>query len=344
MKEHTGFLPPKKVETKEEGAKHVLGASTVPGRVINPSGDWTPYSPEGERQRREGTETNACTVFNSLNRFEMLLYKANGVRVNYSDRYVANLAVMKGILDPNRGANVHDILELIRKVSGLLDEGRLPWDKNYYTVDQSLMAELMLEGPAWYKDWQFKHAWLWTDPNLPPSRKRELIKDALTKGTVGVSVYAWVQNGLYYKPVGAQDGHWTGIDKVEDTHYVCGDSYEPFIKKLDPLFDFEWGKIYYVTPRPYTFLKNLSYGMTHPDVAELQKALVSLGYEIPHAVTNLFGKETRTALWKFQVAKGIADDGTHFGPRTRYALNLELTQGTGIFGEMVLFIRSILGV
>lgn len=344
---HTGFIPPEQIETREEGAEHVLGSSGFAGKVINPIGDWTPYRSEGERQNR-GFETNACTVFNSLERIEMLIFKATGVRVNYSERYVANLAVMKGILDPHSGANVHTVLELIRTTSGLLNEDKLPWDDNYYTVDQSLMADLLKAGPEWYKYWTLKHVWLWTG-NPTPAQKRVIIQDALTKGAVGVSVYAWIQggDGYYVKPQGAVDGHWTGIDKATGTEpYECSDSYEPFAKKLDPFFDFGFGKLYYIEKAlyKYTFLNNLKFGMTTPEVADLQKALISLGYEIPHAVSYYFGPETRKALWQFQVSEGIADDGSNFGPKSRYALNAALNPTRTVFGDIVIFIRSLLGL
>ena len=62
---------------------------------------------------------------------------------------------------------------------------------------------------------------------------------------------------------------------------------------------------------------------THIDWAvakKLQKALISLGYPIPHYPSQIFGKETRSALWQFQVARGIGDNGRHFGPLSRAAL------------------------
>lgn len=320
---HQGFKPPEKIETKKEGVKHVLGSSVLPGRVIEGLGDWRKYVTELDVQSRDGVETFACTVFNSLKRLELLVYKKTGLKVNYSDRYIANIAVMKGILDPKAGADVHQILELIRTTTGLLSEDRLPWDNNYYTVEQSLLAELLLEGPAWYKDWTFMHGWLWVS-NLSPTEKRRIIEDALTKGTVGVSVYAWVKNGagLYYKPEGVRDGHWTGIDAApRGEPYYCGDSYEPTAKELDPLFDFGFGKIFYLE---HTFNKSLRYGMKDREVTFLQASLRELGYDIPHAVTDYYGIETKEAVRKFQQDHNIQDDGTHFGPRTRYALNTEL--------------------
>jgi len=72
----------------------------------------------------------------------------------------------------------------------------------------------------------------------------------------------------------------------------------------------------------YIFSRNLGYGMFDMDVEALQLSLISLGYSIPDGPTTYFGPETRAALEKFQTDFGIRDDGTHFGPLTRQAMNI----------------------
>ena len=94
----------------------------------------------------------------------------------------------------------------------------------------------------------------------------------------------------------------------------------------------------------HVFLKNLYFGLVDNEVAELQRSLVYLGYEIPHAVTIVFGKETKAALAQFQKDKGIADDGSHFGPLTRYALNKELNPAQTLSGAIILFIKTFLPI
>lgn len=94
----------------------------------------------------------------------------------------------------------------------------------------------------------------------------------------------------------------------------------------------------------YVFKKNLDFGMTDPDVAELQQALQSLGYTIVDAVTLTFGSETKTALAKFQKAQKIQDDGTHFGPLSRLAMNDILNPAQSIFGSIRLLIQTFLGI
>lgn len=77
-------------------------------------------------------------------------------------------------------------------------------------------------------------------------------------------------------------------------------------------------------------------------MAQLQKALVGLGYPIPNSVSNFYGKETKSAVWDFQIDQRIEDDGTHFGPRTRMALNRALKAEQSLGSWVVDFIQSLL--
>jgi len=341
-----GLIVPE-ICTREEGVEHVLGSAVKP--IINEKGDWLPHLPDREPQNIKNVETSACTVYGTLSAIETLVFFHTGIKVNYSDRYVANVAKQRGILDPRYGADPHQIAELIRTVTGNLAEDKAPWGDDVQTVDDYYalkdLAELLKEGPAWYKEWKFEHEWVWTDRNLDPKVKRELLKEAAKRGSVCVSVYAWLKkNGLYYKPKGAIDGHWTQVGKILSTKDRIFDSYDTYLKDLTPNYDYALAKVYYLAPvkkKAFVFLNNLYYGQQHPDVEELQKALVSLGYKIPHAVTDFFLTETKTALAQFQARNGIEDDGSHFGPRTRYAMNRETKINETPYGALVLLIQRL---
>lgn len=77
----------------------------------------------------------------------------------------------------------------------------------------------------------------------------------------------------------------------------------------------------------YTFSNNLTIGSTGADVTALQNVLISSGFDIPAissgaATTGYFGSQTKTALAKYQVAKGIVSPGTgFFGPLTMKVMN-----------------------
>lgn len=340
-----GFIAPK-IETHEQGIHHVLGTEKIPYPVINPTGDYLAFLPDREPQSKNGVETFACAVYNTLNSIETQIKYLTGEPVNYSDRFVANLAKQKGILNPLQGSDPHQIAELIRNVTGNINESSLPWTDDITSSTQYYSAvissALLALGTDWFKTWRLTHRWIFTSGT--PQEKRDKIKDALTKGTVSVSVSAWSSNGtLYYKPEGATDNHWTSLVQANGNDpYKIFDSYDTFVKDLDPLYDFGFAKVYFVRPS-HIFLKNLGFQTTDPEVAHLQRALRCLGYSIPHAVTNVYGTETRSAVWQFQVANGIADDGSHFGPQTRFKLNQALNP-LGVLGDMVTLIRTYLGV
>lgn len=341
-----GLITPK-IETHEEGVNHVLGSSQLPEPVVNSSGDWMPYLPDREPQKKNGVETFACTVYGTLSAIEEAVYKATGSIVNYSDRYIANVAKRSGILDPNVGADPHKIAELIRTISGNIREDRAPWTDDikttgqYYALGDEIF-QLLKEGPAWYDEWELNHKWVFTGGT--PQEKREKLQDALTKGTVCVSVDAWMKiNGLYYKPKGSIDNHWVSLVQAHNTDpYKVFDSYDTFVKDLDPLYDFGMGKVYFLTlAKSKPFLKNLYFQIVDPEVQRLQRALVSLRYVIPHAVTSVYGIETKSAVMSFQRDHGIVDDGSHFGPRTRQALNVALNPAAPFGGSLITLIQSL---
>ena len=226
----------------------VLGGLTgVSGKVINKDGNWIPYVPEIEPQSKQGIETQACTAYATLNAIETLL-EFYGYLINYSDRYLA----IVGKIDPHKGANPHNIAETIRKISGCIAEEKLSFSEEiktveeYYNIPDTLITQLLLEGQQWYKEWEFSHEWVFTSGT--PQQKREKLKEALTKGTVCVSVYAWAENdkGEYYKPEGAIDGHWVVLTNVFEDGYTIFDSYDGYFKKLTKDFDFNLAKIYYL--------------------------------------------------------------------------------------------------
>lgn len=327
------------IETHKEGVDHVLGSADLPEPVVLPSADWEPLAPVGEMQRRNGVETNSCTVQGTENAVEML-DRLEGVESDYSDRYVANYAKQKGYLNPAVGASPHDIAEVVRKMSGQVNESDAPWADDFYGLDTSKLTDI---AATWYKKRKLAHKWVFLDGT--PQEKREKIKDALTKGPVCASVYAWTSDGeCYIKPPGARDNHWvTILSANNDKPYRVLDSYPEsegdFIKDLDPFYDFSVAKVYFYRPLP--FLTNLYYGITHEDVPRLQRALISFGYSIPNGITDFFGGETRKALWQFQVANGIADDGSHFGPKTRLALTRKQNPDDYFGGSISTFLLAL---
>lgn len=229
----------------------VLGSadSGAPGEVINPSGNWLAYAPQGEPQSKNGIETQNCTGFGTLNALETLL-AFKGFSANYSDRY---LGIAAGT-SPLNGNDPHTVAETMRTNCGAIDESLLPFSPDIQTPQsyyqpKPLPSNLTATGTKWYDAWELNHEWVFTGGT--PDDKRAKLKVAMTKGTVALSVYAWnfdEAKSFYTKPVGAADNHWCELVAIEDGKYTIFDSYDGYLKDLDPLFDFAMAKVYYLTP------------------------------------------------------------------------------------------------
>ena len=242
-----GLIIPK-IETREEGVEHLLGSiKRFRGLVVNPTGDWISFRPTEESQQRRNVDVFSCATFGTLNAIETLEYKLTGIRKNYSDRAIA---ILSGTT--KAGNDPHKVAETIRKY-GLVDEDIFPWDESiqtweeYMTISDTKRNEIIREGKKWLAKWDFGHEWLWNQ-NDSLVIKRANLAEANTKGTTSVSVFGWLregENGLYYKPGGAIDNHWTMNLSVKPNVF---DSYFPFVKELHPDYNFLIGKVFYLTP------------------------------------------------------------------------------------------------
>lgn len=126
--------------------------------------------------------------------------------------------------------------------------------------------------------------------------------------------------------------------QVVSGHFVTVHSYdEQYIYFVNHWSD-QWGRkghgyfgqdyMHWVTDAgaffPLTFTKDLSFGITDPDVISLQKYLNAHGYTVapsgsgsPGHETNYFGALTEDALRRFQAANNIKPVSGYFGPLTR---------------------------
>lgn len=243
-KKYTGFIEP--VITPDN---HVLGGVGIPLPVINPSGDWRPYTPTFESQLQTTFDTFGCTVYGTLNAIETLNKFLTGKEENYSDRFTYNDV---GITPP--GSDPHLVATKIRG-SGLLKESDLPSvtsSLSEFMTPRPLFVALRVKAQQWLNERMLGHKWLW-EVQPDAETRIALLKEGLTKGTVCVSVDAWYQNeqGLYYSP-NKINGHWTFIYKIDDTGIYCFDSYNDAktntnLKKLTLDHDIQFAKVYFFT-------------------------------------------------------------------------------------------------
>src|SRR3990167_4359710 len=217
-----GFNPP---EITEED--YHFGGNKIQGQVLQGNGHgWLDFLPIFEPQSRAGIETNGCTQYNTLNPIETLLKRQFGGDYNYSER---GLGILAGT-NPNSGNNPKTISDTIRH-KGLILDSLLPFDdiiktpEEYYQPNP-LPENLIQEGERWVEQWDFGYEYVKT-----PFTKTnaEIIIDALQYSPLGCSVVAWAknENGLYEKPEGMNDNHWTGLFDYEyGAYWLIYDSYD----------------------------------------------------------------------------------------------------------------------
>lgn len=250
-----GFITPQIIQ----GNHYVLGGYTkLKGDDINLKGDWSPFLSPPEWQEKDNIETQNCSGFGTFNAVESLEYMLTGVQVNHSDRA---LGIAAGT-DPNGGNDPHVVVETIRTKTIVVDEAVLPFGPDIkaaedYYKPKPLPTDVLAKGQKWADTYDLGHEWVFTGGT--PADKKARLQAALKKGPVAVSVYAWVfddAKGFYVKDVGQQDNHWVqlayynaaGNPVVYDSYGDSEDSDNPFLKVLDPLFDFGFAKVYYLNP------------------------------------------------------------------------------------------------
>jgi hypothetical protein len=238
-------------EDIQKAEDYVFG-SKLKSKVINPTGDWTEYIPKGEPQNK-GFETNACVLFGTNNAVETYLKYITGRERNYSERA---LGIVAGT-DPTSGTSPHKVAETIRKKLGCVPESALPFDNSIKNVNEfyspkPLPSRIVNTGKDWLKKWSLYHEWIFTN-NVQTPAKEQMLKEALKRGTVCVSVLAWIEdNGIYTKPVGASDTHWVQLVRYDGDNPIIYDSYAeqddtPYLKKLSKGYDFGFAKVYHIS-------------------------------------------------------------------------------------------------
>jgi hypothetical protein len=239
-----GFVAP--VITDDQ---YVLGASKLPTNVLVANRNWLPFRTGDERQRRI-FETFGCTCYNTLKSISQLEKRIYGETKNYSERFIYILA---GVKPP--GADPHVICETIRKY-GLIPEEMLPFDDSITSLEQyadpkAITPEMIDEGFGWKVRNEFMHEWVFNSNLHSLEEKQRRIHEALQYSPLGASVDGWrEENGLYTKPAGGEDNHWTEVAGTTQNYYhTADDSYDPFEKKLAYTYDFGFMKRYHLRRR-----------------------------------------------------------------------------------------------
>lgn len=232
----------------------------IAGSVINESGDWSKYLTPDEEQARNGVEPSSCFVEANQAAIAILKEYQYGIKdENYSARFNALLAD-----GTETGGDPLKAAYSIKK-DGLIPQSMMDWkDINSWEdfhswkgVDKELC---ITKGQEEARQWDKKYYILF-EKHDPIELKYLLIRQALLRSPVPISVFAWAErDGKYYKPEGADDTHLvTGICMgiTDKNELIIRDTYKPFIKILEPNTNPDFG-MYWVIRKLSTeeILKN----------------------------------------------------------------------------------------
>jgi hypothetical protein len=239
-----GFIPD---EIQEED--YVLGDGNLQGEILQDTGQWAMFLPKEEIQYRKGLETSNCTAYATLNCIEIIHKKRYGCETNYSERFTGILA---GTYPP--GNSPHKVAESIRK-GGVVLEEKLPFSDDIKTIEQyynpnPLPDELLETGRGWWKFWYtFKHEYVFRS-TTPLSEKKKRLMEALKYSPLGVSVYAWAEDGSGKYVKFGSDNHWTVLFGYQENEaWLVFDSYDKTIKRLHWDYDFGFAKRYHLVKK-----------------------------------------------------------------------------------------------
>ena len=211
-------------------------------KIVRPDGDWRKHQPPTEHQNVRGIESSACYVEGEQHAIASLLEAEYGViDDNYSSRFNALLSYGT----PNGGDPVAAAYSINHH--GLIPDSMMPfgyeienWD-DFHSWKGVSEDECKKKGKDYLQLWELNYK-IEVERDFPIATKYLLLKKALTKSPVPISVYAWYQNGdVYIKPEGARDNHLVEAVYLDEQNRVhVRDTYEPFDKILAPNFDFDF--------------------------------------------------------------------------------------------------------
>lgn len=228
------FIPP--VTTGD----FVFGSGELKGTILRENGDWRDYLVPDEQQSRGAIETSACATFHTIRPIAILQEEVYSLlNENYSERFISQLSGTTKV-----GNSPNKVAQAIRDF-GLIADSLLPFSEDitsweeYNSFKGGNKDKCLVEGQKWRTAWNFGYDWVFQgNPSIEVKYQR--MKEALKYSPLGISVYAWVRNdnGEYYRPAGAPDTHWcTAVYIDEKNRIYVHDTYEPFIKILEPNYD-----------------------------------------------------------------------------------------------------------
>lgn len=249
-----------------------------PGELMPDGHGWEDHLPRKEMQRDNGVETMACTVYAPLNCLETLAdyHGFDDFPSNCSERFNAILAGVS-----RNGNPPYTSAESIRR-SGVIPSERLPFDDSIDAFEKfyspkPMRSEFLTEGLSILKKYVIGNEWVFNPFGLNFGKdKKELLKIALGRGTVAVSVYAWRErDGLYFKERQWTDNHIVQlVDYREGRYWKVYDTYEKTLKKLEWEYPFENAILFFLDKRlPASAIQQMIKNL-YAEIARLTRMLL----------------------------------------------------------------------
>lgn len=291
---------------------YIVGASPLVGVDILPDGDWEKYLPMGEMQAKMFVfDTLSCATFSALKIVPMWinyfiekgvfsvaqLETLNKLGFFFDGKFNANeqfTAIMSGTT--KQGNTMQNVWDSIRR-DGLLPQNDLPPVDNYSTFEEYhnknlITEEMKIKARKFLEIMDFSYEFLTLS-----SSDVNLIAPAFKQCPVQLGIPAVARHA---------------VPAYKDPFYF--DSYEPFKKKYTGV-QFSL-KVFGTVKKSvvYRFLTTMKVGIRSLEVKKLQE---KLGI----SADGVFGKNTQSAVIKWQKANGLVADGI-VGFNSRKILNI----------------------
>ena len=200
------------------GKDGILGSATsYAGKtVVRPDGKWEVHKINESHQANDHVDTFSCVSFGNSNQEEVYKLNRYGIQTDHSDRFLARVS------DTQPNGNSPQKVYEARRNNGYLFE--MEWPFAGVTTWLQWMADipsnLLTLASGRSAEWLYWHDYV--------STSHASIREALKFSPVAFSVPAWFKdiNGLYYRPDGIRDGHWTlCVGMFENGDYDILDTY-----------------------------------------------------------------------------------------------------------------------
>lgn len=229
------------VADEKKPEDYIFGGHKLPDEILQPDGNWTAWLPGKELQKRNNFESMNCVVYGVLNAFEILLKRMGEYETdfNFSERYVG---VMAGTT--KKGNTPRNVIDTIRKKSGVINEYLLPFDEDVRTWKQYYSPKPMKRkykkiGRKWRKSHEIGYEFV----------PRVSMVEALKRSPLGASVNL---NYIHSKVKRSPDNHWvTIVNCQQGKWWYIFDHYDNVHKKVIWDYDFSLVMRYHLKEVPY---------------------------------------------------------------------------------------------